>query len=303
MTRHPKIISMFEKSIKNNRLSHLYLLNGLKGSGKKAVSYHVASLLFQMDKDELREKGHINLFKLEPSGGTLKTAQIEQLQQEFYKTSLVEGYRVYILESVDKLTLKAANQLLKFLEEPVSKVSVGFLLTDNLEMVLDTIKSRSQIINLPAPSEVSLKEKLLKEETELIVAELIPYLDKNIDNLRLMKDNINIKTLITNFKSYLEALIKNENMWLYSNEHLNDIKYDKQQLSYFLQLLLIFYLDLYNYKTEGDYNLTSLSNYYENYKIDLDEITLQLKNIQELIKMLNYNVNLDLAFNNYLLKV
>ncbi len=303
MTKHPQVVSMFENSIKNNRLSHLYLLNGLKGSGKKRVANYVASRLFGMEYAELIEKGHINLFYIEPDGVSIKTSQIEQLQQEFYKTSLVDGYRIYIIDKVDKLTLKAANQLLKFLEEPVSKVSLGFLLTDNLEMVIDTIKSRSQIINLPAPSEISLTEKLLKEDFDLFMAELIPYLDKNIDNLREMRNNANIKVLLDNFKNYLEALTKKENMWLYANSHLHDIKYDKEQLNYFLQLLLVFYIDLYNYKEDNELKITSLKEIYLKYDISLKELKVQLTNIQEIIKMLNYNVNVDLAFNNYLLKV
>lgn len=303
MKKHPQIVSMFENSINNDRLSHLYLFNGLKGSGKKTLAHFVASKLFKMDYEELREKGHINLFFIEPDGGSVKTSQIEQLQQEFYKTSLVEGYRIYIIDKVDKLTLKAANQLLKFLEEPVSKVSIGFLLTDNLEMVIDTIKSRSQVINLPAPSETSLTEKLVKEDVDLLMAELIPYLDKNIDNLREMKENANTKLLISNFKEYLEALVKQENMWLFANDHLNDIKYDKEQLNHFLQLLLVFYIDLYNFKEKNELKITSLEETYLRYQITLEELKIQLTNIQEIIKMLNYNVNIDLAFNNYLLKV
>ncbi len=303
MTKHSKIVKMFENSIKNNRLSHLYLLNGLKGSGKKRLAHFVSSMLFEMDYGELREKGHINLIFIEPDGTTIKTSQIEQLQQEFYKTSLVDGYRIYIIDKIERLTLKAANQLLKFLEEPVSKVSIGFLLTDNLEMVIDTIKSRSQIINLPAPTEASLTEKLIKDDFDLLTAELIPYLDKNIDNLRKMKDNANIKLLIDNFKQYIEALVNKENMWLFANDHLNDIKYDKEQLNYFLQLLLVFYIDLYNYKEKNELKITSLEDVYLKYKITLTKLKLQLENIQEIVKMLNYNVNIDLAFNNYLLKV
>lgn len=303
MINHPQIVKMFEKSIKNNRLSHLYMLNGLKGSGKKELAYKIASLLFNADVRDLETKGHINLFYIEPEGQSLKTSQIEKLQEEFYKTSLVDGYRVYIIESIDKLTIKSANQLLKFLEEPASKVSIGILLTDNLEKVIDTIKSRSQIINVASPIEKDLKEELLKENINLREAELLPYLNKNIETLLEMAHNENVKQLILTFENFVKAIINLENIWIFSDTHLNSVKYDRVSLEYFLQMLLVFYLDLYNYKLKNEINLTSFKDYYKIYRVDIKTIKENLENIQELIKKLNYNVNIELAFNNYLLSI
>ncbi|MDD4090731.1 MAG: hypothetical protein PHY22_03375, partial [Acholeplasmataceae bacterium] len=109
------------------------------------------------------------------------------------------------------------------------------------------------------------------------------------------------QTLIACFNDYLKALINEENMWLFAQDNLLEIKYDKQLLGYFLQLLLVFYLDLYYYKDNKESQITAFYQYYQAYQINFLEIKTQLKNIQELIKMLNYNVNIDLAFNNYIL--
>ena len=43
--RQAKIIHMFENAIKKNRLSHLYLFAGPKGSGKKDLAYEIAARL------------------------------------------------------------------------------------------------------------------------------------------------------------------------------------------------------------------------------------------------------------------
>ena len=99
------------------------------------------------------EKGHINLYFLEPEGQNIRVEQIQRLQVEFSKTSLVRGYRVFILNRVERLNPASANKLLKFLEEPVNKNIVGFLLTENKDQVISTILSRAQEIYLPAQSE------------------------------------------------------------------------------------------------------------------------------------------------------
>jgi len=48
-----------------------------------------------------------------------------------------------------------------------------------------------------------------------------------------MKDNPGFQTLIACFNDYLKALINEENMWLFAQDNLLEIKYDKQLLGYF----------------------------------------------------------------------
>lgn len=155
------ILNQFKKAIVKDRLSHLYLFTGPKGSGKKELAYEIANALLLKKPEgaqQLKESGHVNLMYIEPSGQNIKKEQIADLQSEFSKTSLTAGARVYIIDEVDKLSTAAANGLLKFLEEPLSKQTIGFLLSDNPEQVLPTIQSRSQIIFLKPRSEHELTE-------------------------------------------------------------------------------------------------------------------------------------------------
>ena len=112
-------LNCFNKAIKNNRLSHLYLISGMKVQVKE-LALNVSAILLETTIEEL-EKGHINLFIVEAKGQNIRVEQIENLQLEFSKTSLVGGYRVFILDQVDKLNQSSANRLLKFLEEPANK--------------------------------------------------------------------------------------------------------------------------------------------------------------------------------------
>ena len=296
------IVQLFKQAHINNKLSHLYLLSGPKGSGKKKVSFEVASFLLDQDIESVR-RGHINVYFIEPENNTIKVEQIEALQAEFSKTSLVGGYRVFIIEHADMFTIPAANKLLKFLEEPTSTQTIGFLLTTNKERVINTILSRAQNINLPAPTESDLKDKLISLGVSEFEAEILPFLDKNIDTLKALSEDVKIKHLLEAFDGFTQTLIKKESIWLYSDKHLNDIKYDKTYLSYFLQILLVFYLDLFKLSTKEVISIQSFKDRYDQDKINKKQILKNVEQIQNLILKLNFNVNLDLAFNELLLNL
>ena len=84
---------------------------------------------------------------------------------------------------------------------------------------------------------------------------------------------------------------------------MNDIKYDKIYLNYFLQILLIFYLDLFKLNNKEEVSLQSLTEKYNKYKISKKKILKNIELIQNLILKLNFNINLDLAFNEFLLNL
>ena len=73
------------------------------------------------------------------------------LQEEFSKTSQIEGPRIYIINHADKMSTQAANSLLKFIEEPTSEETYGILITEQKDSILPTIISRSIILNFDMP--------------------------------------------------------------------------------------------------------------------------------------------------------
>lgn len=295
-------LKLFQQAIKNNRLSHLYLISGMKGSGKKELALNVSAILLESTIEEL-EKGHINLFIVEPKGQNIRVEQIENLQLEFSKTSLVGGYRVFILDQVDKLNQSSANRLLKFLEEPSNKKTVGFLLTENIGQVITTILSRSQIIHLPSQSEKELSSLLKEQGIDDLTSELLPYLNKDIDELLKIAEE-EIKTLIEHFDNFTKALLETENLWLYVDQNLQDIIYNRQQIKYFLQFLIIFYLDLYKTKNNQEVSLLSLKDRYNGLKNISNEILqVKLEKTQELLHKINYNINVNMAFSQLIMEI
>lgn len=294
------ILDQFKRAIAKDRLSHLYLFTGPKGSGKKELAFEIANalLLNKIDGAELlKTNGHVNLMFIEPAGQNIKKEQIADLQSEFSKTSLTKGARVYIIDEVDKLSTAAANGLLKFLEEPLSKQTVGFLLSDNPELVLPTIQSRSQIIFLKPRSEHELTLELKDAGVDPYLAEFLPYLNKDRAIVMEMAKKDDVIELINCVKNYHKTLLKKEPLWLLFETKMSIIRSDKAVLIQFLELIMIYYLDLLKTKNQEIIAFDVFNEEYETIAsmLTMEDILKHLKQIQTILYRLNYNINIEMA--------
>jgi DNA polymerase-3 subunit delta' len=295
----------FEQTIKKNRLSHLYLISGPKGSGKAQLVDDVAYLILSQHKQDpshlkaqIAERKVPNMMYIEPDGLSIKKEQILLLQAEFSKTALVSGPRIYIIKSIEKISLAAANSLLKFMEEPQSQQVFGFLLTESIDDVLPTIQSRSQILHLKSIDEKDLQQELIKQGVSDNVASLAPYLTKNIDEAIALSDNPNFIEMI----GFIEEIIKS---WsnkqisfpLYFADQGRFLTQDREFFMNFLELLMLYFLDLIHYKAHQEITYTYLKDYIQLHsnQLSVQQIQSLIENIQEILKKQNYYINLDLA--------
>ena len=133
-------------SIRNNRISHAYMFNGIEGIGKLDFTREFCKILLNT-QDLSNSPDYI---EIKPDGNSVKIAQIRKLQSEIIIKPHKE-YKIYIIEDSHKMTVEAQNALLKTLEEP-PKYAIIILITSNKDILLDTIKSRCEIIKfLPIP--------------------------------------------------------------------------------------------------------------------------------------------------------
>ncbi len=73
------------------------------------------------------------------------------------------GYKIMIVWMADKMNIEASNKLLKIIEEPPQK-TVFILITENEEDIVQTIRSRCQVLHFgPIPEEI-LAETLVSRE-------------------------------------------------------------------------------------------------------------------------------------------
>jgi DNA polymerase III subunit delta' len=141
------IASIIKKQLKHQKLSHLYMIVGPKGSLRQTLIKDIIETVLEKSFETLEEALTTSrCFHMTAETSVIKKDQVLELQEEFSKTSLEEGLRVFIVEDIDQLNSASANSLLKFLEEPSGSNTTGFLFTNKPQAILDTIKSRAQTL-------------------------------------------------------------------------------------------------------------------------------------------------------------
>lgn len=198
--RQPQLVKRLQGLIDHNELAHAYLLVGPSGSGKKLLAQWVALRLFCLSPvnsqpdltcDECQRilsNNHPDLVVAEPDGRQIKVDQIRHLKDEFSKSSVEGRQKVFIIEDAEKMTVNAANSLLKFIEEPGTDIYI-FLLTTNKNAILPTIQSRTQVIELQPVSDEVGRELMTQAQIPDYLQPVIWGLTKSVDQAQELLEN------------------------------------------------------------------------------------------------------------------
>lgn len=145
------LVKRLEQVIRDERVSHAYILEGDHCIDKKAFTEtFVKGILCPRNLgencgecnicDKVDHGNHEDLFYVQADGNSIKDASILQVQDRL-KTMPFGVRNVVIIEDADTMTTRAQNRLLKTLEEPPGR-TVIFLLSENIENLVPTIQSR-----------------------------------------------------------------------------------------------------------------------------------------------------------------
>ncbi len=310
----PKVLQILENSYKHNRLSHAYLFTGPKGTLKKNMAYHFAMMLYCQEDSpcyechtckQILNNNHLNVFYIEPNGQNIKKEQILALQEEFSKTSQIEGPRIYIVNHADTMSTSAANSLLKFIEEPTSEETYGILITEQKDSILPTIISRSIILNFDTPLKASLKTELLSRGVEAKTVDVLTYLTNNVNEAHVMVEDAEFNDLYALFDKFVTQLSINAPIGLFYRANQNLFS-NRKILQNFLVLLEGFYRDTYEYLvSQKVLHFNAYLELIESFSkhVKSDEVLQSMQLILELQKKLGYNVNTSLLINQLLINL
>ena len=187
---------------------------------------------------------HPDIHLVEPDGLSIKKAQIQMLQEEFSKTGVESNQKLYMIIHADRMTVNAANSLLKFLEEPHQQ-TFAILITEQMQKMLPTILSRCQTLSFRPLSNDHLIDKLVELGVKKDNAPILAQLTNNIDEaLALNEDDWFAQAQRIVVKLY-EVLKKNplETMVALQEEWFLHFK-EKEQVDRGLDLLLLIFRDL-----------------------------------------------------------
>ena len=202
---------------------------------------------------------------IEPDGNFIKKDQILELRNLFSKDSQYTKESIYVIKQAEKMNKESANTMLKFLEEPEGNV-IGFFITNHVDNVLLTIQSRCQHL------EVNFDNKI-NEQLNISVEKYDEYL--NIIKEYLYKLEVEKKELILYNKTYLSNL-------------------EKADIINILKIILDIYLKVLNNElVESDFSYLN--------KYSKKNIKEKVNLIIDILKQINYNVNLDLLLDKFVI--
>lgn len=308
----PEVVKLINSSFNNDRLVQTYLFHGEKGTLKMEAALYLASLLLcenggncgVCDQCKRIERlANPNIYVISPDGDTIKKEQIDSLEHEFALTS--DSKRIFIIRDIDKATLAAANSLLKFLES-LNENSYGVLLTENINLVIPTIRSRSISVHFKPKPQSAISNVLIKKGVAADTARAIATLTNNASEAVELANNNIILELIELVKSIgleIEDEEKNISLLLVNKGHILK-QIDKKFQEYFMDLLI----HIQNDKVKKMLCIDERIVFEDTLEFCTLTLTRKqevkiLEKILEYKEKLKYNINIDLMYTSLMIEI
>ncbi len=131
----------------------------------------VSSLFMEEWRQFLSEQPYGSIFDwfsflgIEKKQANIGVAEAKEITSKLALKAFDGGYKVMIIWMAEKMNSESANKLLKLLEEPPEK-TVFLLVVEDEAAVLDTIRSRCQVLRFPPLGEQAIREALIARGIE-----------------------------------------------------------------------------------------------------------------------------------------
>ena len=312
------IIKNLKASIKNDTISHSYIFDGAKKSGKETIAKSFAKLL------QCEENGQEPCLKCSSClsfdngnnpdiiyiKGDKKKLGVEEIRELVIKNIDTKPfkykYKIFIIKDAHTMTIQAQNAILKTIEEP-PKFIIFLLLSKNYSLFLPTILSRCILFKIK-PLKITLIEKYLNN---------IPEIDKNYIHLytAYSEGSIGKALQIANSNEFLEIrkniiyeiqeLEKRDLIGIYKTSQI--IERYKEDIQVVLDIFLLTYRDCIIYKQNNSFEKVIQKDI--NYIIiEISKMPIKnlLKKIDAILKAklyLEQNANFNMTIESLLLKL
>jgi len=311
------LAQQYLKFFNKSSLSASYLLNGPPGIGKKYLAKLFAKLMlcdsYQMnctcqfcfninnethsdvlhfDTDsncDLNDANHRN--HQSDGSRSIKICQIKRLNRISMLSPTIAKYKIFIVNNLNMLTTEAANALLKTLED-APKSTVFLLVANDINNVLDTVKSRCQIIEI-SPLNFQKIQNVLSKKFEIS--------DNDASDFAILsRSRINNANELINNKENTDSI----NKIFFDLEHIlrattiDRINFAENLNGIYRSEPPLFYLTMNCWEDWFRWHLYSINNiniapsfFNEINSFSFDNIVDNLKNIQNVREQLAHNVN------------
>jgi DNA polymerase III subunit delta' len=158
----------YNSLIGQKRLPQSLIIYGKKGSAKEIFAKYLAHSILNIENIDKLDP-HPDYLAIQAKDITKKREitidQTRQIHNFMSLTPAMSNGQIILIDRVEDLNIKACNNILKILEEP-PKNRFFLLLCENIDSILDTIKSRCQIIKMPILAKDKFHQYLAEHEIE-----------------------------------------------------------------------------------------------------------------------------------------
>lgn len=299
-------------ALSTKKISHAYIINGEKASGKEFIA-KIFAMALQCEQGGTKPCNQCHSCKQALSDNQPDIIRVVHEKPNTISVDDIRGqingqvvikpysspYKIFIMNEAEKMTVQAQNALLKTLEEPPEYVVI-ILLTTNLNTLLPTILSRCVVLNMK-PVADSLVRKYLMEEvkvTDYKAEVCIAFARGNIGKAKALASSEDFE----NVKSEALSLLKYvQDMELYEIiAAIKKINEYKLEVNDYFDILAIWYRDVLLFKATNDVNhlvfreeLQSIRRVAQ--RTSYEGIESVINALDKAKNRLNANVNFDLT--------
>lgn len=253
-------------ALSTGKVSHAYIINGEKSSGKEFIAKIFARAL-QCEAGGAEPCGECRSCKQALSGNhpdiifvsheKPNTISVDDIRTQINNDVVIKPYsgarKVYIVNEAEKMTAQAQNAILKTLEEP-PEYAVIILLTTNVNTLLSTILSRCVMLDMkPVPDDLVREYLGGQMQVPDYKAEVcVAFARGNIGKAKALassEDFENIKAEVLSLLKYIQDMEFNEIIGA-----VKKVTEYKLEVKDYLDLCAIWYRDVLLFKATSDVN-------------------------------------------------
>ncbi len=156
-------------NVKFNSFSHPDVHFAFPVANSDKVKSHAVSNHYMKEwRQFMMEQPYGNLFdwyrliEIEKKQGQIGVDEAQDIVKKLYLKPYEGGYKVMLIWMAEKMNTAASNKLLKLLEEPPDK-TIFLLLCQDEEQLIQTIRSRCQVVHFPPLAEDAIANALIEK--------------------------------------------------------------------------------------------------------------------------------------------
>lgn len=309
---HKDIINYIRNAVREDQVSHAYILNGDRGAGKKLLANLFATTLL-CEKGGPNPCNECHSCKQAESGNhpdiirvtheKPNSIGVDDIREQVNNTIMIKPYqgpyKIYIIDHADMMTPQAQNALLKTIEEPPA-YAVIMLLTENAQMLLPTINSRCVMLKLRYIKDTLIKKYLMETMG-------IPDYKADVCTA-FAQGNMGRAIMLANSEHFNEIREEAVQLLKYIHEMelseivqaVNRVTVYKLEITDYLDIIMIWYRDVLLYKATKDIDKVVFKDQISYIKEQAKKSSYEgveqiLKSLETAKARLKANVNFDLV--------